>query len=175
MPNKNTDNRDSMALINAMRNMSQFVVVVLVADEYSETLANYFFQHGLMKFGLCYLVVLDDDTSFKDTFVAMCKVLKLNYDILAKRNHTGLSVEHFHRFLNKAATIAMADRQSNNVFVPAEIITGYVWNNAPIDGTAILHSTVAIGREFRFPIDIDLSTLPQLTQNNAQSAVDFYN
>ena len=69
----------------------------------------------------------------------------------------------------------MEDQQSNDVFVPAEIITGYVWNDAPIDGTAILHSTVAIGREFRFPIDIDLSTLPQLTQNNAQSAVDFYN
>ena len=37
----------------------------------------------------------------------------------------------------------------------------------------MLRSTVAIGREFRFPIDIDLSALPQLTQNNARSAVDF--
>ena len=36
-----------------------------------------------------------------------------------------------------------------------------------------MRSTVAIGREFRFPIDINLSALPQLTHNNAQSAVDF--
>ena len=114
-----------------------------------------------MKFGLCYLVVLDDGNPFKGAFVAMCKSLKSNYDVLAKHNHKGLSVEHFHRFLNKATTIAM------------EIAAGYAWNSAPIDGTDILRSTVAIGREFRFPIDIDLSVLPQLTQNNAQSAVDF--
>ena len=46
-------------------------------------------------------------------------------------------------------------------------------NGPPIDGTDILRNTVAIGKGFRFPIDIDLSALPQLTQNNAQSAVDF--
>ena len=29
------------------------------------------------------------------------------------------------------------------------------------------------GRELRFPIDINLSALPQLTQNNAQSTIDY--
>ena len=82
-------------------------------------------------------------------------------------------MEHFHRFLNKTTTIAIEDRQSNDVFVPTGIAAGYAWNSAPIDGTDILRSTVAIDREFRFSIDIDLSALPQLTQNNAQSAVDF--
>ena len=173
MPGKFTDSKGNTALMNAMCDMSQFVVVVPVPDESSATLADYFFQHVLMKFGLCHLVVLDDGNPFKGAFVAMCESLKLNYDILAKRNHKGLSVEHFHRFLNKAITIAMEDRQSNDVFVPAGIAAGYAWNSAPIDGTDILRSTVAIGREFRFPIDIDLSALPQLTQNNAQSAVDF--
>ena len=75
----------------------------------------------LVKFGLCPLVVIDDGTPFKGAFVAMCTALDLNYDILAKRNHEGLSVEHFHRFLNKVVTIAMEDRQSNDVFVPSEI------------------------------------------------------
>ena len=55
----------------------------------------------------------------------MCKALELNYDILAKINHKGLSVEHFYRFLNKATTIAMEDRQSNDVFVPAGIAAWY--------------------------------------------------
>ena len=67
----------------------------------------------------------------------------------------------------------MEDQQSNDVFVPAGIAEGYAWNSAPINGTDILRSTVAVGREFRFPIDIDLSAFPQLTQNNAQSVVDF--
>ena len=153
--------------MNAMCDMSQFVVVVPVTNESSAILAENFFQHVLMKFGLCHLVVIDDGTPFKGAFVAMCKALALNYDILAKRNHKGLTVEHFHRFLNKAVTIAMEDRQSNDVFVPAGIAAGYAWNSAPIDGTDILRSTVVIGREFRFSIDINLSAPPQLTQNNS--------
>ena len=36
-------------------------------------------------------------------------------------------------------------------------------SSLPIDDTDILRSIVAIGREFRFPIDINLSALPQLT------------
>ena len=78
-----------------------------------------------MKFGLCHLVVIDDGTLFKGSFVAMCKYLDLYYDILAKCNHKGLTVEHFHCFLNKVVTIAMENRQRNNVFVPAGVVAGY--------------------------------------------------
>ena len=149
--------------MNAICNMSQFIVVVTVTNESFATLAENFFQHMLMKFGLCHLVVIDDGIPFKSAFVAMCTALDFNYDILAKRNHKDLTVEYLHRFLNKAVTIAMEDRQSNDVFVPAGIAAGYALNSASIDGTDILRSTVAIGREFRFPIDINLSALPQLT------------
>ena len=107
MPGKYTDSKDNLALMNAMCDMSQFFVVVPIPDESSATLANHFFQHVLMKFKLCHLVVLDDDTPFKGAFVSMCKALKLYYDIFSKRNHKGLSVENFHHFLNKATTIAM--------------------------------------------------------------------
>ena len=107
LPGKYTDSKGNMVLMNAMCDMSQFIVVVPVPHESSATLADYFFQNVLMKFGLCHLVVLDDGTPFKGAFIAMCKALKLKYDILDKRNHKGLSVEHFHRFLKKASTIAM--------------------------------------------------------------------
>ena len=126
-----------------------------------------------MKFCLCYLVIIDDGTPFKGAFVAMCTALDIKYDILTKRNHKGLTVEHFHRFLNKTVTIAIEDRQRNDVFIPAVIAAGHAWNSAPINGIDILRSTVVIGREFRFPIDINLSSLPQLTQNNAQSTIDY--
>ena len=72
-----------------------------------------------------------------------CKALNINYDILAKRNHKGLSVEYFHRFLNKVKTIAMEDRKSYDAFLSTGIAAGYVWNSALIDGTEILRSTVA--------------------------------
>ena len=84
--------------MNAMCDMSQFIVVVPVPDESSVTLADHFFHHILMKFGLCHLVVLDDGIPFKGACVAMCKSLKLNYDILANRNHKGLLVKHSRRF-----------------------------------------------------------------------------
>ena len=62
-----------------------------------------------MKFGLCHLVIIDDGTPLKSAFVAICKALDMNYDILAKSNHKELTVEHFRHFLNKAVTIAIKD------------------------------------------------------------------
>ena len=93
-----------------------------------------------MKFGLCHLVVLDDGTLFKVAFKAMCQALNLNYDILAKQNHKGISVKNFHRSLNRSVTVAAEERGTNNIFVPAGIAAGYSWNSAPIDGTDILRS-----------------------------------
>ena len=57
----------------------------------------------------------------------MCKHLRLNYYVLAKPNHKGLTVEHFHRFLNKSVTIAAEERGTNDIFVPAGITTGYAY------------------------------------------------
>ena len=99
-----------MSLINAMCDISQFVVVVPVTNESSTTLTESCFQHVLMKFGLCHLVVINYGTPFKGTFVAMCIALDLNYDIFAKRNYKRSTVERFHRFLNKAVPIAVEDR-----------------------------------------------------------------
>ena len=76
----------------------------------------------------------------------MCDALSQNYDVLAKRNHKGLTVEYFHHFSNKSVTIAAEDRGTNEIFVPAGIAAGYTWNSAPIDSTDILRSIPAIGR-----------------------------
>ena len=103
-------------------------------------------QHVFMKLGLCHLVVLDDGSPFKGAFIAMYDALNLNYDVLAKCNHKGITVEHFHRFLKKNVTIATEDRGTNDIFVPVGIATGYAWNSAPIDDTDILRSIPAIGR-----------------------------
>ena len=102
----------------------------------------------------------------------MCDTLNLNYDVLAERNHKGLTVENFHRFLNKSFIITAEDRGTNDIFVPAGIAAGYDWNSAPIDGTDILHSIPAIGRELHFPININLSALPKFAHNIGQIALD---
>ena len=108
-------------------------------------------QHFLMKFGLCHLVVLDDGISFKGTITAMCEALSLNHGVLAKRNHKCLTVEHYHRFLNKSVTIIAEECDTNDIFVPIGITLCYTWNISPIDGADILRSIPAIGQELIFP------------------------
>ena len=105
----------------------------------------------------------------------MCQVLNLNYDVLTKSNHKRISVEHFHRFLNKIVTIAVEERGTNAIFSPASIIAAYSWNRVPIDGTDIIRSVPAIGRSLIFPLDINLIVVPKLIQNNAQATLEYLN
>ena len=79
-----------------------------------------------MNFSLYHLVVIYYGTPFKGTYVAMYKTRDLNYDILAKRNYKGLTIENSRRFLNKRVTITMEDRQSNDVFILVGIDIGLV-------------------------------------------------
>ena len=83
-------------------------------------------QHLLLKFGLCHLVILDDNTPFKGAFIVMCESLNLNHNVLAKRNDKGLTVEHFHRLLNKSVTIASEEHGTNNdILFPGGVAVGY--------------------------------------------------
>ena len=77
-PEHMTDQNGEIALMNTKCDMTQFVVVIPVLDETSATLTSHFMLHTLLKFGICHLVVFDDDTPFKGDFVAMCQALNLN-------------------------------------------------------------------------------------------------
>ena len=160
-PGHMADQDGFKAPIKTMCDMTQFVVVVPVLVETSTTLDSPFMQHILLKFGMYHLVAIDDGAPFKRAFVAMCQALNLNYDVFAKRNHKGLSVENFHRFLNKSITIAAEERGTNDIFVPASIAAAYAWNSAPINGTDIIRSVPAIGRALYFPLDINLNAAPK--------------
>ena len=120
-----TDTSSYMTLMNDICDMSQFVVVVSVPDKSSATLASYFMQHVLMKFGLYHLIVLYHGSPFKRSFITMCKALNLSNDVFAKHNHKGFTVEHFYRFLNKRVIIAAEERGTNDIFVPVGITAGY--------------------------------------------------
>ena len=174
MTGHHTNDNDYMSLMNDIYDMSQFVVVIPIPDESSAALTSYFMQYILMKFGLCQLVILDDDSPFKEDCIAMCEALNLNHNVRAKRNHKIFTVKHFHRFLNKSVTIAAEKRGTNDIFVSTGDAAGYAWNSANIDDTDIFRSISAIGRELHFPIDINLNVLPELTQNNGQAALDFF-
>ena len=103
----------------------------------------------------------------------MFQTLNLNFNVRAKRNHKGLSVENFHRFSNSCVTIPAEERGTTSIFVPAGIAAGYAWTSTPIYRTHILRSILAIGQELKFPLDINLNAMPKLIQNNANAALEY--
>ena len=117
--------------------------------------------------------MIDNGTPFKAEFIAACDSLKIPFECAAKRNHKFLLVEKFHRFLNKLITIAVSDMDTLDCFVEAGILAGYAWNSAPIDGTDMIRSIPVIGRELRFPLDTSLTALSKLTDNQANSGVEY--
>ena len=79
--------------MNAMYDITQFIVVVLVPNETESALVDHFMHHVLLKFSIYHLVLLDDDRRLKGVFSEVYKELYINFDILAKINHKGLLVE----------------------------------------------------------------------------------
>lgn len=63
-------------------------------------------------------------------------------------------VERFHRYLNKIQKLHAADCETIDDWLIGMVFAVYGWNAAPIDGTNIIWSFAATGRDFPFPIDI---------------------
>ena len=63
--------------------------------------------------------------------------------------------------------IADQERGAHVVFLQNAKNSPYVWNSAPINSIDILRSVAAVGREFRFPLDVELIQTPTtLNQGN---------
>jgi hypothetical protein len=151
-------------VMNTMCDMTQFVITTPIPDTAAHVLAPIFMQEVLLKVGVCVMVVVDDGSTFKGLFVEMCKKIKLRFHVVAINNHQALCVERFHVFLNKTLRIATNDRDSiKGVYIPASALAAFAWNSAPIDGTDIVRSVPAVGREFKFPFDFEYVQSPTLS------------
>ena len=160
------DNNNTVQCMNAMCDLTQFVVSTLVDDATSENLARLFMENVVLSFGMVAVVVVDADSKFLNDFKTMCDVLKITFWPLSRGNHKGNSVERYHRFLNKTQTIVGQDRGTHHTFLQNMKTSQYAWNSAPIDDTDIPRSLAAVGRHFAFPMDIDLHQLPSLNCDN---------
>ena len=149
------DDSPGEKLLACMCDLTQFVIGVSVTTITADQLAVDFFQNVLLKVGLCGMVVVDAGSTFAGVFQDMCSILGIRYHQAARGNHKAVSVERFFRYLNKAVTIATNDRNLRAT-MPSVSIAIYAWNACPIDGTEIVRSVPAIGREFKFPIDYQL-------------------
>ena len=101
-----TQQNDTIYLLNCMCDLTQFVISTIVTNPNSTKLAQLFMEQVLLSYGMCSVVVVDADSKFRATVKDMCAKLKIMFWPLARGNHKGLSVERYHRFLNKSQTIA---------------------------------------------------------------------
>ena len=97
---------------------------------------------------MCAVMVVDADSKFRALFEETCTKLNIIIWFLARQNHKGLSVERYHRFLNKTQTIAGQDRGTHMSILQNHKLSQYAWNSAPIDNTNVTRSMAALGREF---------------------------
>ena len=131
-----------------MCDLTQFVVSTATVDTTASALAKIFMANIVLMFGICFVVVVDDGSSFKSTFIDMCIQVKIHYWCLSRGNHKGNSVERYHRFLNKTQAIVGNDRGTNSTFEQNAKVSQYAWNSATIDGTDVTWSMAAIRRDF---------------------------
>ena len=164
---------ETLQLMNCMCDLTQFVVSILVENATSEVLAKLFMEHVVLSFGMVAVVVVDADSKFLSVFQAMCTALDIELWPLARGNHKGLLVEKYHRFLNKTQSIAGAETGTHISFTQNYKTSQYGWNSAPIDDTDIPRSVAAVGRHFKFPMDVKLSSSPKLNSID-QSALYKY-
>ena len=148
--------------MNSMCDLTQFVVSSLVEDATSTVLAKLFMEDVVLNFGIVAVVVVDADSKFLGTFKDMCSILKIQFWPLARGNHKGNSVERYHRFLNKTQAIIGQDRGTHSSFRQNMKTSQYAWNSAPIDDTDIPRCLPAVGRIFKFPMDVELESIPTL-------------
>lgn len=153
--------------------MTQFVIVQPANRTESSYTARLFIEGVLLKFRLCIRVVIDERSGFCAIFEKMCKLLNIRFHMVSKRNHKAVGIKRFHKFLNHAQKIVTEECGTPSAFVESGMPAAYAWNASSIDGTDIVRSVPAIGRELRFPLDIHESTLLTIIDNPGQSVADY--
>ena len=141
--------------MNCLCDMTQFVISIIAENPTASLLAKLFAEQVIFTFGMVAIIVVDTDSKFKKEFQLMCDILKITFWSIAKGNHKSLSVERYHRFLNKTQTIRNNDINTPLAFYTNIKTSQYAWNSAPIDETDIPRCVAAIGRDFKFPLDVE--------------------
>ena len=146
--------------------MCTFSVVESISNANATTFASAIMKIQL-RYGFSHTVVVDKDSKFFGVCSEALDLLKINRHVLSGDNHNPMLVERILRYLNKALKIMCNERDSPRIAFEAILLLLYAWNSAPVPGTDISRSLVAVGREFSFPIDFSTDKHWELTSSPA--------
>ena len=122
----------------------------------------------MLSFGTVTVLLVDADRRFRGAFESMCKFPKIKFCNIAHSNHKVDSVKKYHQLQKKTQATARQHGVIHDVFIQNDKTSQYTWNSAPINDTNVMRSVAAVGREFIFPLDIELLLTTNLNPNNTQ-------
>ena len=67
-------NENSLQLMNAMYDLTQFVISIIVSDAHSEPLGKLFMEQVVFYFGMVAVIIVDADSKFLGLFEEICNV-----------------------------------------------------------------------------------------------------
>ena len=115
--------------MNVICNLTQFLISIIVSDAHSEPLGKLFMEQVVFSFGMVAVIVVNADSKFLGLFTEMCNTLGLKLWALSRSNHKGLSVERYHRFLNKTQTIVGQYKGTQHSIIENCKTSQYAWNS----------------------------------------------
>ena len=146
---------NSSHVVTCVEAMTGFAAAAFVDALDSETMTKAAFTSFFITHGLPKLVIIDSGSEFAGALQTLCGSIGLPHYTVSKENHKAILCERFHRYLNKVQKIHAANCETFQDFMFGTIFAVYAWNSAPVDGTNVVRSYAAIGREFPFPIDFE--------------------
>ena len=146
---------NSSHVVTCIDTMTGFAAATFVNALDSETMTRAAFTAFFINHGLPRLVIIDSGSEFAGAMQTLCQNIGIPNYTVSKGNHKAIICERFHRYLNKVQRIHAADCETFQDFMFGTIFAVYAWNSAPVDGTNIVRSYAAMGREFPFPIDFE--------------------
>lgn len=135
--------------------MTAFAAATFVEAIDSETMTRAAFTAFFIPHGLPRLVITDSGSEFAGALQVLCQNIGIPHYTVSKGNHKAIICGRFHKYMNKVQKIHAADCETFQDFMLGTIFAVYAWNSAPVDGTDVVRSYAAIGREFPFPIDFE--------------------
>ena len=154
-PGKHLGFNGESGIIGVVCHMTTFAAIEPIKEANSESFARAVYKI-MMRYGLASLIVTDPDSKFKKEFSSVCKLLQIPHHLGAKGNHKAIITERFYKFLNSGLRVFINERNTPRVFIEGVETLCYAWNSAPVTGTDLSRSLLVTGREFKFPIDIEL-------------------
>ena len=161
------------AVLTCLDVMTAFAGADFLETELASEAAMSAFQTFFVTRGLPKLVTHDAGGTFAGFVLQLCEILGVATYAVTRENHRATLCERFHRFLNKIEKIHAAEHQTFEEWLMGVWFAIHAWNSAPVDGTDVIRSVAAIGRDFPFPIDVSGEpTVPRDHFNTGETVLE---